>query len=169
MGGVIFDLDQTLIDSSLAESYRNNYKWDKVYELIPQFRIYDGMEKVFEFLKNNKIPTCIVTSSPSNYCIKVINHWSLPSLPPVCYHSTVNKKPHPEPILMAIQKLGVNKSKILSVGDRTVDIIASNAAGVKSVACTWGAHSEELLRQQKPSFIITKPQELIPILQTLLT
>ena len=36
--GVIFDLDQTLIDSSIAETERKRRNWKGVYELIPKFK-----------------------------------------------------------------------------------------------------------------------------------
>ena len=68
--GVIFDLDQTLVDSSIAEAERKCRNWRGVYELIPKFKIYDGIFETIEFIKNQNIQICILTSSPSVYCEK---------------------------------------------------------------------------------------------------
>ena len=38
--GLIFDLDMTLVDSSIAETARKNRRWGDVYNLIPQFTLY---------------------------------------------------------------------------------------------------------------------------------
>lgn len=40
MIGVIFDLDQTIINSSIAYNERRARNWKKVYDLIPQMKPY---------------------------------------------------------------------------------------------------------------------------------
>lgn len=49
------------------------------------------------------------------------------------YNDTKNHKPHPEPLLLAAQKLGVLPAECVYVGDVESDIIAAKAAGMKSV------------------------------------
>ena len=71
--GVIFDLDQTLVDSSIAEAYRGK-NWAKVNELIPQFVFYDGFKQVLDFIKLNDIKIAIVSTAVSNYVYRVLNH-----------------------------------------------------------------------------------------------
>ena len=38
--GIIFDLDQTLVDSNVAKPYRSAHNWSIVYSLIPKFILY---------------------------------------------------------------------------------------------------------------------------------
>lgn len=161
--GLIFDLDLTLIDSKIAEPHRNARQWAKVYETIPSFTPYGGINEVLEYIESQKIPYCIVTSSPSSYCVKVCNHWKINTAFSVCYHDTQRRKPHPDPINLALQKLGVNADRVLSFGDRDIDIIASNAAGVKSVACLWGAEDAETLIRSNPAYTLDKPQQIIEL------
>jgi len=49
------------------------------------------------------------------------------------YGDCANRKPDPEPILIALKKLGVKASEAIYVGDSKTDIIAAKRAGVKSV------------------------------------
>ncbi len=167
MIGVIFDLDQTLIDTSLAEPYRPG-NWSMAYQQIPHFAPYDGMFDVLRQIEAENIPYCIVTSSPSTYCVRVCNHWNIKSNMAVCYHDTPGKKkPHPAPILLGVSKLGLPASNILSFGDRNIDITASNAANVKSVACMWGAANREELLAANPTYTIEHPTEILSLIKTL--
>ncbi|MDP3651169.1 MAG: HAD-IA family hydrolase [Rhodoferax sp.] len=68
--------------------------------------------------------------------------------------TTPHAKPHPAPLLEAARCLGVNPSECLYVGDDERDVVAGNAAGMYTVAATygylgsqadtqaWGAHAE---------------------------
>jgi phosphoglycolate phosphatase-like HAD superfamily hydrolase len=163
--GIIFDLDQTLIDSSLAESYRKPGGWSSVYPLIPKFTAYEGITSVMDYLKANSIPYVIVTSSPSVYCTKVCDHWLFKPAYIIGYHDTSKRKPFPDPILLALTKLSLKPDKALSFGDRDIDITASNAASVKSIACLWGANDKETLIAAKPSLTINNPIEMIDIIK----
>ncbi len=136
--GIIFDLDQTIVDSSIALEVRKSRIWPNVYELIPSFSVYEGMLELIEELNNKKIPMCIVTSSPSAYCDKVLRHHKIPITQKVCYHDTQYRKPYPHPILKAISLLNVTNDQIISIGDDPNDIIASKKAGVMSIGATWG-------------------------------
>ncbi len=50
----IFDLDQTLVDSSIAEQYRNQGEWKSVFSMISQFELYEGIDDVFRILHEKK-------------------------------------------------------------------------------------------------------------------
>lgn len=51
----------------------------------------------------------------------------------VAYQDTVNHKPHPEPLLLASKKLGINPSQAVYIGDAKSDIIAGKSSGMKTV------------------------------------
>lgn len=135
---VLFDLDQTLIDSRQAEIYRKNREWSKVYDLIPQLLPYKGINELLHNLKSNNLKIGIVTSSPKTYCLRVINYWGWRIDSIVAYHDTVYHKPHPEPLYKAIQQLSGEANSVMYVGDQEDDIIASRQAGILSVYATWG-------------------------------
>lgn len=159
--GLIFDLDQTLIDSSCADELRKNRKWSSVYNLISQFRLYPNIVESLSLFRSRGIKICIVTSSPRPYCEKVVKFWKIPCDSMVCYHDTSRRKPYPDPIYKGLELLGNKTDMALSFGDRDIDILASNNAGVKSVACLWGSLDTDSLRKANPHYILNSPDELV--------
>ena len=164
---IIFDLDQTLINSSSASALRDKRNWSAVYNQIPKFETYEGIAEALKYLADNKMQYCIVTASPSTYCHKVCAHWNIDFTHTVCFHDTNRRKPHPDPILKAIDKMKTTGDKVLSFGDRDIDITASNSAGVISVACLWGTENPEALLKAGPTHILKHPSEIVPLLQKL--
>ena len=52
--------------------------------------------------------------------------------------TTPHSKPHPEPLFEAARRLGVDPVRCLYVGDDERDIVAGRAAGMGTVAATYG-------------------------------
>ena len=167
MKGVIFDLDQTIIDTSCAELDRKNRNWQIVYSKIPHFRIYDQVKEVINWILEQNFQICIVTKSPSNYCEKILKDWDININLKVCYHDVVNQKPSSEPIEKALNLMNLSANEVISLGDQKNDIIASNSANVLSVACLWGALNLDELKKSNPNFIINEPVEIIDIIKKL--
>lgn len=162
---VIFDLDQTLIDSSAAEPFRKNRQWQHVYGMIPDLTPYDGIHSLIQLLNSNQIPTAIVTSSPKSYCDRVVSHWNWEVGATVGFYCATYQKPHPAPILLAITRLGMTPSReIISIGDHSKDIKASKAAGVYTIGCTWGLKDKNDLISSQPDEIADTIEELSAIL-----
>jgi HAD superfamily hydrolase (TIGR01509 family) len=158
--GLIFDLDQTMIDSTVAENLRHQRNWSEVYKLIPSFKLYDGMNDVIAFIRFNHLRACVVTTSPSVYANKVIAYFNFPIEFTIDYFATTRKKPFPDPMNLAAERFNLDKSELISFGDRAIDIQSSNAAGIKSVACTWGTKESNLLLNSGPSIVISSPLEI---------
>lgn len=51
----------------------------------------------------------------------------------VAYEDTTNHKPHPEPLLLAAEKIGLSPGECAYVGDAQSDLEASRSAGMKCV------------------------------------
>lgn len=73
-------------------------------------------------------------------------------------------KPHPEPVLIAVQNLGSDPKRTLMVGDSPADIQSANAAGVVSVAVSWSLKGAEVLRKYDPAYVIDDMTELYGIM-----
>jgi len=112
---ILIDLDQTLIDSHLAESHRRARDWESVYRLVPKLSPYPGIT--------------------------------------VCYHDTKNKKPYPDPILLALERLGVETAGAIAIGDAAKDTQAARSAGVFSIGAGWGALERNQLLQSNPDLL----------------
>ena len=67
-------------------------------------------------------------------------------------------------MLKALELLKLEKEEVISFGDKKIDIISSNNAMIKSVACLWGSNERELLIDSNPSFVINLPIEIASII-----
>jgi pyrophosphatase PpaX len=72
-------------------------------------------------------------------------------------------KPDPEPVLLALDRLGVSAADALFVGDSPHDIESGCRAGVKTAAATWGPFARAALEAAKPDFWLEKPDDLLRI------
>ena len=67
---------------------------------------------------------------------------------------TTEHKPSPAPLLHAAGLLGVDPGECVYVGDADVDVLAARAAGMGSVAVTWGAATGEHLTAFAPDVLV---------------
>jgi pyrophosphatase PpaX len=79
--------------------------------------------------------------------------------------STERHKPHPEPVLFALAELDAAPDEAAFVGDSPFDVAAGKAAGVFTVAVTWGnIHPVERLVKAGADLVVGTPQELLDAL-----
>ena len=165
MKNVIFDLDQTLVDTSCLESARQSRNWSEAYRLIPQTKMYEGMEEVLDIIRQNNIKVVVVSTSPRSYVEKIVEHHNIPAQWIVGYHDAQPIKPHPAPMVKALQLMKATADETVSFGDRVIDINASNAAGIESVACTWGTKERSALLPSHYKHIIIQPHVILTLIR----
>jgi len=158
--GILFDLDQTLIDSQCIKSLRDNRNWNEVFKNLHRVMTFEGISDLLFKLNMNEIKIGIISSSPRHYCEKIIqqNGWVIDAI--VGYHDTGSHKPYPDPILLGLKKINVSSENALSIGDLPKDIIASKKVGVISVGVTWGCQNIDELISSSPDKICNSVEEL---------
>ena len=72
----------------------------------------------------------------------------------VAFEDTLNKKPHPEGLLLALSRLGVEPRNALYVGDRPEDIAMGKSAGTRTAAIVSNFSSEAMLRSATPDVLL---------------
>lgn len=162
---IIFDLDQTLVDTTLAEPYRSKRDWNGAFSVLPQCMVYEGLEQVFGIIRKYNIKTCIVSTSPKPYVQKAVELFNIPVDYIVAYHDAKPIKPHPAPMLKALELLQCQPKDAISFGDRVIDIPASNAAGIESIACFWGTKEKNELLHSEYVHAIVKPYEMLTLIR----
>jgi phosphoglycolate phosphatase len=68
-----------------------------------------------------------------------------------------------EKIDFALQKYRIPPEKAFYIGDTAGDIREAHAAGVRSVAVTWGWHSRERLLAANPDYLVDTPAMLLSV------
>lgn len=74
-------------------------------------------------------------------------------------------KPDGEPVLQAMAALGADAAETLMIGDTPFDLLAGQAAGVKTVAVGWTMHGIEALLPYRPDYIIDDLHDLLPLVR----
>ncbi|MGH7714103.1 MAG: HAD family hydrolase [Gemmatimonadaceae bacterium] len=103
-------------------------------------RPYEGMREALDELRAQGHQTAIVTSKLNALAKRGLGCTGIAD----CFacivgcDDTTKHKPDPEPVLVALTKLGVEPSRAAFVGDSPFDMAAGNAAGVYSVGALWG-------------------------------
>ena len=120
----------------LAASYRAHQKTHHDRLTV----CYDGVVATLEALHARGHPMALVTSKAGDIAARSMAHVGLDRLMDVVIsaESTARNKPHPEPVLLACERLGVAPADALFVGDSPHDVEAGKAAGARTVAALWG-------------------------------
>jgi len=163
--GVIFDLDLTLVDTTCLEDARHKRNWREAYKMIPHTSMYAGIRVALEQIRELGITIAIVSTAPCTYIERIISFYQIPAQHIVGYHDAKPIKPHPASMLKALELMNLEASEVISFGDRAIDIIASNAAGIESVACLWGTKEREKLLHSGYKHIIANPEEIVSLLK----
>jgi pyrophosphatase PpaX len=110
-------------------------------------RAFPGAVEAVAALAAAGHPIGVVTAKIEHGAYRTLRHTGL--LPHVGAvigaDSCENAKPHPEPVLLALARLGGTPAEAVLVGDSPHDIAAARAAGARAVAALWGACGREAL------------------------
>ena len=68
-------------------------------------------------------------------------------------------------MLKALEHLGCSAAEAISFGDRVIDIQASNAANIESVACFWGTKEKSDLIHSAYRHAIVLPKEILTLIR----
>jgi pyrophosphatase PpaX len=75
---------------------------------------------------------------------------------------TEHHKPHPEPLLLAAERMGADPAETAYVGDSPFDIRAAKAAGMHAIGVTWGRiHDRARLAAEEPDAVVDRAEELL--------
>jgi pyrophosphatase PpaX len=179
-------LEQEIPDEVLAAAVGGSNIYDqmrafdeeRVDELVRVYRAhneplhdelvaFEGIERLLERLKAEGRQLGIVTAKRRR---TVDLAFSI--LPLERYFDTVvtsdqteHHKPHPEPVLTALERLGAKPEEAAFVGDSPFDMGAGKAAGVFTVAVSWGKiHPVERLLETGADVVVHSPEELLDVL-----
>jgi 2-phosphoglycolate phosphatase len=117
---------------------------------------FDGVPELIAQLEEKSLLWGVVTNKSSRFTDPLTSAMPLfaGARAIVSGDTTPHAKPHPAPLLEAARRLGVAPAQCLYVGDDERDVVAGLAAGMQTVAATygylgnktdiraWGAHAE---------------------------
>jgi pyrophosphatase PpaX len=81
----------------------------------------------------------------------------------VCADEVSRAKPHPEPVLAALARLGIEAKNAVFIGDSPHDIAAGREAGVTTAGVLWGPFGREDLAQASADYLLESPAEILTL------
>ena len=112
----------------------------------------------------------LVTSGDRDRVIRQLREFRLTTLfvARVCSGDTLRKKPHPEPLRLALRQMELDPSACVYVGDAPQDVEMARRAGVRAIGVLGTFPTEKRLRAARPEFLIGSIEELPDVLKKLL-
>lgn len=128
----------------LAEDRLNTLKqrYLDIYQqhLCEDSALFDGMERLLEFIERSDMRWGVVTNKPGWLTEPLMDLLGLKQRAAciVSGDTTSNRKPHPQPMYHACQSAGSAPHECVYVGDARRDIEAGRNAGMKTVIALYG-------------------------------
>lgn len=161
---IIFDLDNTLIDTSMLKNFRDKRQWQSCYNNFGSTNIIFNPNELHEYYYIG-----IVTNSPRNYAEQLLKFYGINYDCLIAYHDTDKHKPDSEPLLKCLKSLNKEVNEAICVGDNYNDTIAASTAEIFSIGVTWGDSTREEHLTNNVNVIIDSAVELENKLNSLFT
>lgn len=122
--------------AELKEEFFGNYErcmTERTY-------VFDGVQALIMQLQQRALRWGVVTNKSARFTEPLTRAMPLFASAAVVISgdTTPHAKPHPEPLLEAARRIGAAPARCLYVGDDERDIVAGLAAGMGTVAATYG-------------------------------
>ncbi|HOT93250.1 MAG TPA: HAD family hydrolase [Anaerolineae bacterium] len=132
----------------------------------PTFRIIEGVKPMLAHLAERARLAVVSTRSEAE-ALEFLRQHELTDLFTLIVTQTTTKrlKPHPEPVLYAVNHLGLPPDACAMVGDTPVDILSGRRAGVWTVGVLCGFGEEAELRRAGAHLILSSTADLLTLVK----
>jgi HAD superfamily hydrolase (TIGR01549 family) len=166
---VVFDLDDTLLDTSSLRSARQKRDWGGVkaqLDEVQPFRATEGAvgaEAVPAALRAQGMKVGVVTHSPRWYAEALLGRFGIQVDAMITGSDPFPPKPDPTSLRQIAADLGVEIASVAYVGDEGTDVAAAAAAGATSVGACWSRQPPEEWRRWWPDVALARPEHLADV------
>ncbi|MCE5313516.1 MAG: HAD-IA family hydrolase [Armatimonadota bacterium] len=116
---------------------------------------------MIEQLKSRNVKVGIVTRN----CRKASEHSiMIAGIEPdvlICREDAIHHKPHPDPVLIALESLDARPQASVMVGDHIMDIASGKAAGVKTIGFLRDDRPPDFFSKIAPDFVARSLREVL--------
>ncbi|MBQ8140192.1 MAG: HAD family hydrolase [Clostridia bacterium] len=129
-------------------------------------KCYDGIPEALEALKERGYTIAVLSNKQDNYVKLITSEIIKDGIASLAAGQLEGypTKPDPTVPLLIADKLGFSAENTVFIGDGETDVMTAKNAGMVSVGCAWGYRGKEVLAKYGADYIISKPSELLDIL-----
>ncbi|ASN04751.1 pyrophosphatase PpaX [Virgibacillus necropolis] len=153
------------VDPTKSEDMIQVYRDHNLYHHDNYVNAYPFVVETLKRLKEKDIKLGIVTTkmrTGTNMGLKLVGLDKLFDTV-ITLDDVTNAKPHPEPIVKAMNELGADATSTLMVGDNFHDIEAGQNAGVQTAGVAWTIKGRETLEKLNPTYMLEDMRDLYTI------
>ena len=155
------------IDPENAEAMVTEYReWNHLMhdELAREF---DGVSESLKQLKTSGLKMAIVSTKRNETIMRGLRLLDAEGIFDVIVglDDVTRPKPDPEPILLALSKVGSTIEEALMIGDNSHDIEGGKNAGVRTAGVSWSIKGEAFLQSLNPDYMLQHLSDLQDIVQ----
>lgn len=145
-------------ERAALETYQEFYRQNR-----HMVEIFPGIRATLDRLARAGYPMAIVTNKSSEPAREDLRSHQLTEFFSafVGRGEVLHPKPHPEPVLQALEALSACPLETLMVGDTRWDMIAGRSAGVRTGAALWGPDPESIHSWGCADYSFHKPAEIL--------
>lgn len=129
-------------------------------------RPYEGILPLMERLKAAGIRQALISNKPDP-AVRELARFYFPDLLETAVGESegVRRKPEPDAVLSAVERMGLAAGDCVYVGDTEVDLETARRAGMDCIAVTWGFRSREQLLNAGATCLADTAEELEKLLK----
>ncbi len=153
------------IDPDRADELMHTYRKHNIENHDAYVKAYEGVVDTIKSLKEAGFKLGIVTTKMRTTVTMGLELTGLDGLfdTIITLDDVTNAKPHPEPIVKALEELNSAASEALMVGDNIHDIEGGKNAGTRTAGVAWTVKGREVLDQLHPDFMLDHMSDLLKI------
>lgn len=159
-------IDRFACDTAEAEAMLRTYRDYQRAHHDNLLRPFPGAVEAVAELERRGVRLAIVTSKHRRGTLAgmalcgLVRHFDVIVTP----EDVTHPKPHPEPVLHALARLGVSPEEAWFVGDSPHDVAAGRAAGTRTAGALWGPFPRAALERARPDALLAAPTDVRSLL-----
>ncbi len=168
--GVLNLMTKAVPEGQEAEDFQQIYEWFKSYYSAHsevKTRAYEGIPELLEQLSAHNFKMAIV-SNKFHDAVCQLSEKYFGNLLPVSIGENeaagIRKKPAPDTVFTALDRLSSTVDRAVYIGDSEVDAATARNAGMDCILVSWGFRERELLASFEPLAIADQPSDIWEIL-----
>lgn len=145
-----------------ARAYFDEYYREHV---VDHTRLYPGVAEMLDALNGH--PCAVLSNKAQEYTEEIVERLGIRPYFRLVLGGRADfpRKPAPDALRYIMKKMEATPAATLMIGDTKNDILAGKAAGVVTVAVTYGFRSREQLAPYQPDYMIDHPGELVAVVE----
>lgn len=155
-------------ENPLFESVFTCFKSHYVEHCMDKTGLYAGIPELLQALKASGYRMAIVSNKLQSGVDELYEHYFSDTVEvAVGERPELNRKPAPDMVFLALERMGVSTGEAVYVGDSDVDVATARNSGLPCISVLWGFRDRDFLEQHGARIFVETPADFWQALKAL--